>query len=118
MTALGHIGRSEKRLITAIVPAGRGQYLMERLSKVPAVLTVSYHHARGIGSRRVKPGHMLFDEKDVVMVLVEKDDADEVFASIYRDGRIGERHAGILYVEKILRGHPMLPFAADAPAGL
>ncbi len=113
MTVLGHIGRSEKRLITAIVPAGRGQRLMELLSKEAAVLTVTFHHARGIGTRRVRPGRMVFDEKDVVMVLVEKDDADGVFASIYREGRIGDRHAGVLFVEKIMRGHPMLPLALE-----
>lgn len=113
MTALGHIGRSEKRLITAIVPTGRGQPLMEWLSREPAVLTVSFHHARGIGTRRVRPGRMVFDEKDVVMVLVEKENADAVFASIYREGRIGERHAGVLFAETILRGHPMLPLAMD-----
>lgn len=111
MSVLAHIGRSEKRLITAIVPAGRGHALMGRLSQEPAVLTVSHHHARGLGSRRVRPGRMVFDEKDVVMVLVDAENATEIFALIYREGGIGERHAGMIFEEKIMRGHPMLPFS-------
>ena len=111
MTALGHIGRADKRLITAIVPVGRGQPLLERLTREPAVLSVSHHHARGVGTRRVKPGRMVFDEKDVVLVLVGAEHADEIFGLIYREGGIGERHAGVMFQERILRGHPMMPFA-------
>lgn len=109
MSALAHIGRSEKRLITAVVPAGRGHALMERLGREAAVLTVSHHHARGVGSRRMQPGHEVFDEKDVVMVLVDAEHADEIFALAYREGGIGERHAGMVFEEKILRGHPLMP---------
>lgn len=115
MSVLAHIGRSEKRLITAVVPAGRGQSLMDRLKQEPGVLTVSHHHARGVGTRRVRPGRMVFDEKDVLMVLVDADQAESLFELVYREGGIGERHAGLMFEEKILRGHPMMPFALDDP---
>lgn len=113
MTALSHIGRAEKRLITAILPAGRGLPLIDRLKQEKGVLTAARHHARGVGGRRVKPGRMVFEEKDVIMVLVDADQAETVFAFIFREGGIGERHAGMMFEERILRGHPLMPFAED-----
>ena len=44
-------------------------------------------------------------------MLVEEASADEVFAGIFREGRLGEAGAGMIFMEKILRGHPMMPFA-------
>ena len=111
MSVLGHIGRSGKKLITVILPAGRGEPLMQRLAGEPGVLAVSHHHARGVGTRRVKPGRMIFDEKDVTLVLVEAEQADTLFTLIYAEGGIGEPHAGLMFMERVQRGHPMLPFA-------
>lgn len=114
MTVLAHIGRAEKRLITAILPAGRGLPLIDRLKQEKGVLTAARHHARGVGGRRVKPGRMVFEEKDVIMVLVDADQAEAIFAFIYGEGGIGERHAGMMFEERILRGHPLMPFAEEA----
>ncbi|MGE5385150.1 MAG: hypothetical protein ACM3SV_04595 [Betaproteobacteria bacterium] len=120
MSVLGHIGRGDKKLITAIVPAGQGEPLMARLANEPGVLAVTHHHARGVGRRRVEPGRMISDEKDVVLVLTETENADDVFALVYREGGLGEPHVGLVFMEKVLRGHPMLPFALpvenDSPA--
>lgn len=113
MSALDHIGRAEKKLITAIVPAGRGELLMRRLANEPGVLAVSHHHARGVGTRRVKPGRMVFDEKDVLLLLVDADQADTLFALVHTEGGMGEPHAGLMFMEKVLRGHPMMPFALE-----
>ena len=112
MSVLAHIGRGiEKKLLTVIVRAGEGQRLVEMFAEVPGVLSISHHHARGMGSRRVRAGQLYFDEKDVLLVLVEEASADEVFAGIFREGRLGEAGAGMIFMEKILRGHPMMTFA-------
>lgn len=111
MSALSHIGSSvEKKLITAIVRRGDGQPLLEQLSSQPGVLATSRHHARGISDRITKRQRMFFNEKDVLFVFVEAEHSDEIFSWLYREGKIAEPHAGMLFVEKILRGHPMLPF--------
>ncbi len=114
MSALWHIGRGDKKLITAIVPAGQGEPLMTRLESEPGVLAVTHHHARGVGRRRVEPGRLISDEKDVVLVLAETENADDVFGLIYREGRLSEPHVGLIFMEKVLRGHPMLPFATES----
>lgn len=112
MSVLAHIGRDiEKKLLTAIVPAGEGQQLVKNFASAPGVLSISHHHARGMGSRRVRTGQLYFAEKDVLIVLVEAALADEIFAAIHRDGGLGEPGAGMIFMEKVLRGHPMMPFA-------
>lgn len=112
MSVLAHIGRGiEKKLLTAIVRAGEGQRLIGKFAEAPGVLSISHHHARGIGSRRVRTGQLYFDEKDVLIVLVEAACADEIFAGIFREGRLGETGTGMIFMEKVLRGHPMMPVA-------
>jgi hypothetical protein len=99
-----------RRLVTAIMPAGRGLPLAEKLVTVQGIISVSHHHARGVGNRQSRARrHLYADEKDVVLALVEAARADEVFAFMYREGSIGEPHAGIIFMERVLRGHPMLP---------
>lgn len=111
MSVLAHIGREiPKKLITAIVRAGQGQRLLESMSEAPGVLSISHHHARGIGSRRVRTGQLYASEQDVLIVLVEAEQVDAIFARIHAEGKIGEPGAGMIFIENILRGHPMMPF--------
>lgn len=112
MTALSHIGHGvEKKLITAIVASGHGRKLTEFIESQPGVLSVSHHHARGTGSRRMRPGRTFWSEKDVLMVLVENPEADNVFKLLFEAGGIGEPHQGLVFMEAVRRGHPMMPFA-------
>lgn len=110
MSVLAHIGRGlPKKLITAIVPAGEGQALVTRFGEAPGMLSISSHHARGVGSRRVRSGQLYFDEKDVLIALVEAESADTLFAELFAAGRIAEPGVGLMFMEPVLRGHPMLP---------
>ncbi len=112
MTALAHIGRDiEKKMITAIVRASQGQRLVEKFVEAPGVLSISHHHARGVGSRRVRTGQLFFDEKDVLLLLVDAEHADQIFSHVFHEGKMGEPGSGMIFMEKILRGHPMMPFA-------
>ena len=116
MTVLAHIGYGvEKKLITAIVISGRGLQLMELIENYPGVLSVTHHHARAID--RFGPGSVrgLWTERDVVMALVEAPRAEEVFAMLFEASQLGEPNRGIIFLEEICRGHPMMPFAPDTP---
>lgn len=111
MSVLAHIGRDiEKKLITAIVRATQGQHLVEKLAEAPGVLSISHHHARGVGSQRVRTGQLYFAEKDVLLLLVEAEHADDIFEALFREGKLGEPGTGLVFMEKVLRGHPMMPF--------
>lgn len=110
MGVLAHIGYGvEKKLITAIVASGNGLKLTRIVEGRPGVLSFTHHHARGTGRRQ--PGaEVLWTERDVVMVLVEEPQSDEVFALLFEAGDIGEPHQGLILMEAVSRGHPMMPF--------
>lgn len=111
MSVLGHIGRGvEKQLITAIVPAGIGKTLTEQFCEAPGVLSISHHHARGAGTQKVRTGQLFFKERDVLILLVEAEYADGIFAEVFAAGNIDQPGGGILFAEPVLRGHPMMPF--------
>lgn len=115
MTVLAHIGYGvEKKLVTAVVVSGRGLKLMQLIEHHPGVLSVTHHHARGTDRRGPRPGRLLWSERDVVMALVEAPQVNEVFAQLFDAGRLGEPHQGVIFVQQVSRGHPMMPFAPDA----
>ena len=111
MSALSHIGRAiDKKQLTAIVRAGEGRRLIELFAEKPGVLSISHHHARGVGGHRIREGQLYFDEKDVLILLVESEFVDQVFSSLFQEARLNQPGAGMIFMEKVLRGHPMMPF--------
>ena len=111
MSALAHIGRAiDKKQLTAIVRAGEGQRRVELFVEKPGVLSISHHHARGVGGRRIRDGQLYFDEKDVLILLVESEFVDTVFSSLFHAAGLNQPGAGMIFMEKVLRGHPMMPF--------
>lgn len=120
MTVLGHIGYGiEKKLITAIVMSGHGLELMKLVEEHDGVLSVTHHHARGTDRRRQRPSRLLWIERDVVMTLVEAPQADAVFRLLFDAGNLADPHQGLIFMEEVCRGHPMMPFPvgfeADRP---
>jgi hypothetical protein len=114
MSVLGHIGYGvEKKLITAIVLSGRGLELMKLAEEHAGVLSATHHHARGTDRRGQRPGTLVWIERDVVMVLVEAAQADAVFGLLFEAGDFGVPHQGVIFMEEVCRGHPMMPFADD-----
>jgi nitrogen regulatory protein PII len=110
MSVLNHIGRDiPKKLITAVLRPGEGQRLVGEMAQMPGVLSISHHHARGVGSRRVRAGQLYFSENDVLIVLAESEQADTIFSHVYEAGKLFEPGAGMVFVENILRGHPLMP---------
>jgi nitrogen regulatory protein PII len=111
MSLLGHIGYGvEKNMITAIAMNGRGLDLMKLVEEQEGVLSVTYHHARGTDRRGKRPGNLVWIERDVLMVLVEAQYADEVFDQLFHAGEFGVPHQGVIFMEEVSRGHPMMPF--------
>jgi hypothetical protein len=111
MTVLGHIGYGvEKKLVTAIVMSGHGLELMNLVEEHAGVLSVAHHHARGTDRRGQRPGTLVWVERDVVTVLVEAPYADAVFRLLFEAGDLGVPHQGVILMEEVSRGHPMMPF--------
>ncbi len=96
------------------MPAGRGLDLIEQLREL-GVTSAQVHHARGVGqSSKRRRGVSLYAEREVVQALVAAARADEVFAFLYAAAGIGRPHAGMLFMEKVAHGIPlMLPDLPD-----
>lgn len=111
MSVLGHIGYGvEKKLVTAIVMSGHGLALMKRVEDHAGVLSVTHHHARGTDRRGQRPGTLVWIERDVITVLVEAAHADAVFRLLFEAGHLDLPHQGVILMEAVSRGHPMMPF--------
>jgi len=90
------------------MPAGRGLELIEELREL-GVTSAQVHHARGVGkSGKRRRGVALYAEREVVQALVEAVRADEVFDFLYAAAEIGRPHAGMLLMEKVVHGVPLV----------
>ena len=99
--------RKAHKLITCIMPAGRGLELIEQLREL-GVVSAQVHHARGVGqSSKRRRGVSLYAEREVVQALVEASRADEVFEFLYAAAEIGRPHTGMLLMEKAVHGIPL-----------
>lgn len=99
--------RTALRLITCVMPAGRGLALIEELREL-GVTSAHVHHARGVGqSSRRRRGVSRYAEREVVQALVPAARADEVFGFLYAAAEIGRPHSGMLFMEKVPYGIPL-----------
>jgi hypothetical protein len=100
--------RTAHKIITCIMPAGRGLELIEQLREL-GVVSAQVYHARGAGkSSKRRRGVSLYAEREVVQALVEAARADEVFEFLYAAAEIGRPHAGLLLMEKAMHGIPLV----------
>ena len=106
--------RTAHKMITCIMPAGRGLEIIEQLREL-GVASAQVHHARGAGkSSKRRRGVSLYAEREVVQALVDAARADEVFDFMYAAAGIGRPHAGMLLMEKVVHGVPLaLPDLPD-----
>lgn len=88
--------RSGERLITCIVPAGRGLRLLEALRARQGVADAAWHHARGVGATGRK--RWLVEEKEVVTAVVPASRGEEVFAFLYREAGLDSPLAGLVFM--------------------
>ncbi|MCB1646378.1 MAG: hypothetical protein KDI36_13040 [Pseudomonadales bacterium] len=91
---------TDGKLITCIVPKGRGKLVQKGLVEMLDIHHSTLHHARGVG--RFSPissrGIGEQQEKEIVEVTVAADKADEVFEFMFGAGEMGQPHGGIIYM--------------------
>ena len=110
--------QKNQRQITAILPAGVGQKVVELLSLERGLTTASLHRARGVGIVPLigSKGVGAQVEWELVTVIVARDQADEIFEYIFRQGDIDRPHGGFLYMGALQAATQfLLPDVADDP---
>jgi len=110
---------TDAKLITCILPKGRAISLQQAIIDERGITSVNFHRGRGTGrSSRGKSGGIgSQQEKEVLEVTVAADDADDLFEYIYFKAEIGERHGGILFMQRLpkvsIMKLPDLPWEED-----
>lgn len=110
MTEAAHLPplRGDYRVITCVMPAGRGAEVLESLRREHGVVSASIHHARGIGTQSLR--HRVYsDEKQVLTALVDAARADEVFEHVYFAAGINAPHAGMVMMGHAFRAAGTAP---------
>lgn len=93
------------RLITCFLPAGKGREVLDALRKQKGLHSAFVHHARGAGVDSRRSGNAPFYvEREVITVLVPAERANEVFEFVYFAAGINQPHAGMVLMEKAIRG--------------
>lgn len=105
--------RGEYRIITCIMPAGRGAEVLETLRRELGVVSTSLHHARGIGTQSLR--HRVYsDEKQVLTAVVAAERGDAVFELIYFAAGLNLPHAGMVMMGRAFRAAGLeSPVAAE-----
>jgi hypothetical protein len=93
------------KVITCFLPAGKGKEVLDDLRKQKGVYSGFVHHARGAGvdSRRGNNAPF-YVEREVITVLAPVAQADEVFEFLYFNAGLDQPHAGMVLMEKAIRG--------------
>lgn len=100
--------RGDFRVLTCVMPAGRGNEVLEALRREIGVISAYAHHARGVGTHSLR--HRIYsDEKQILTVLVDAVRADEVFHFLYYSAGLDAPHAGMLMMGHAFRGAGVVP---------
>jgi len=100
--------RGEYRVLTCIMPAGRGTEVLEALRRETGVISAFAHHARGIGTHNLR--HRVYsDEKQILSVLVDAERGDDVFHFLYYSAGLDTPHAGMIMMGRAFRGAGVVP---------
>ena len=93
----------DSRLISCVVPKGRGAPLQQALADNKAIHNATLHHGRGVGKSLHGADRSLGDqqERDILEVLVQQEKCDEILEYMFFEAQINEPHGGIIYVSKV-----------------
>ncbi|MBM3564922.1 MAG: hypothetical protein FJX42_02265 [Alphaproteobacteria bacterium] len=99
---------ADAKIITCIVPVGKGQAIAEHLHREMGVDSMVFNHARGLGigtGYRRRRGFQA--EREVVSALVPADSADEIFSALYHFAGMSQPHNGLVFMTHSRRAVPL-----------
>lgn len=92
------MAESNKELIVCIINNGFSDLVMEAAKRSGAKGGTTFH-ARGTGNLDIEKffGITISPDKEVVLIVVEKDIKDEVVTAIYKDAGLNTKGQGIVF---------------------
>lgn len=91
------------KVITAILPKGGSKEVVKKLVHEKGISRINVNFARGAG--RLTPlqhrGVGETSEKEILTIIVEEQQADEVFEYVFFEAEINRPHGGLLYQQPL-----------------
>lgn len=95
----------ETKLITAILPKGVSLHVIKMLKQEKSLTRANFNYARGMG--KLTPvkyrGVGEQSEKEMLTVVIDKEQADDIFEYIYDLAEINRPHGGMIYMQKLMQ---------------
>ncbi len=99
-------------LITCIVQRGVADSIVEAARKVGAQgATVSYANGTGIRERLGLLGVAVEVEKEIINIVVAKDQVDRIFETMYLAGNLDSPGMGFMYITPLEKAATFIPTA-------
>jgi nitrogen regulatory protein PII len=110
--------RDNCKLITCVLYRKGGLAVLDALRK-RGIESAALWHARGsaIGDPVGKNGLPVSFEKEIVVVAVPAQDADEIFEFIFETAEIDRPYGGLLYMEPLRRATSFVLSPDGSPSG-
>lgn len=98
------------KLITCILPKGLALPILKKLKEEKGINRANINSARGMG--KITPlayrGIGEQAEKELLNIVVNQDQADEIFNYIYEEADINRPHGGIIYMSQLSMSTPFI----------
>jgi len=100
--------RNRHKLITCILPKGIAFDVVGRLMKEKGILTANVDSARGMGKLTPDAYRGVGEqtEKEILSVVVEAEQAEELFEYIFEVANIDRPHGGMIYMTRLAEASP------------
>ena len=100
---------TDTKIIACILPKGRARALQQSLVEHKGIQTGTFHYGRGVGrdSHIRDRGIGEQQERDIFEVIVQADQAEEIFEFIFFEAEMDEPHGGMIYMKKAERSTVM-----------
>lgn len=96
------------KLITCILPIGRAMPVLKQLKQELVIITANINYARGSGRltplTRLGAGEQT--EKEILTVVVDKEQAEAVFSFIFFNAEINRPHGGLIFQSQLDSASP------------
>ncbi len=90
---------SDHKLITCLLPHHLGLSVLKDLSKEKGIIMANKSNARGSSYTT----NFSWIEMEILEVVVEKDQADEIYTYLYDKAEIGTPHGGMIFQHALSR---------------
>ncbi len=104
MTTDGH------KLITCLLPCGVALPLARALKSEKGIVTAHIGNARGVGKFASADHRRLGGEteKQILTVVVDEQDAEDIFTFIYFEAEINRPHGGLIFMSRADKFIPLI----------